>query len=106
MQGLGSGVALEGVVQAMVFLTQQNRRVAGDLVPDRGAVLATGRRVVVLGGGVSEALGKPYLERVEESVRRHVFPSALAPKVNLRLTKLKDDAGVLGAAMLAWQALG
>ena len=63
-------------------------------------------RTVVLGGGVSEALGKPYLERVEESVRRHVFPSALAPKVNLRLTKLKDDAGVLGAAMLAWQALG
>ena len=45
------GVALEGVVQAMVFLTQQNRRVAGDLVPDRDAVLATGRRVVVLGGG-------------------------------------------------------
>ena len=45
------GAALEGVVPAMVFLTQQNRRVAGDLVPDRDAVLATGRRVVVLGGG-------------------------------------------------------
>ena len=45
------GAGAEGVVPAMVFLTQQNRRVAGDLVPDRAAVLATGRRVVVLGGG-------------------------------------------------------
>jgi len=45
------GAGAEGVVQAMVYLTQQNRRVAGDMVPDRDAVLATGRRVVVLGGG-------------------------------------------------------
>ena len=45
------GAGAEGVVPAMVFLSQQNRRVAGDLVPDRDAVLATGRRVVVLGGG-------------------------------------------------------
>jgi predicted NBD/HSP70 family sugar kinase len=63
-------------------------------------------RTVVLGGGVTEALGKPYIERVEASVRRHVFPSALAPKVSIRMTKLKDEAGVLGAAMLAWDALG
>jgi glutamate synthase (NADPH/NADH) small chain len=45
------GASLEGVVPAMVYLAQQNRRVADDLVPDRDAVLATGRRVVVLGGG-------------------------------------------------------
>jgi glutamate synthase (NADPH/NADH) small chain len=45
------GASLEGVVPAMVYLAQQNRRVAGDMVPDRDAVLATGRRVVVLGGG-------------------------------------------------------
>jgi glucokinase len=63
-------------------------------------------RTVVLGGGVTEALGKPYIARIEESVKRHVFPSALAPKVDLRMTKLADEAGVLGAAMLAWDALG
>lgn len=45
------GASLEGVVPAMDYLAQQNRRVAGDMVPDRDAVLATGRRVVVLGGG-------------------------------------------------------
>lgn len=63
-------------------------------------------RAVVLGGGVTEALGKPYLERVEASARRHVFPAALAPKLAVRMTKLKDEAGVLGAAMLAWESLG
>ncbi|MEZ4406897.1 MAG: glutamate synthase subunit beta [Polyangiales bacterium] len=45
------GAEGEGVVPAMVFLTQQNRRVAGEVIDDREAVLATGRRVVVLGGG-------------------------------------------------------
>ena len=45
------GRALRGVHFAMDFLVQQNRRVAGDAVPDAGAILATGKRVVVLGGG-------------------------------------------------------
>jgi glutamate synthase (NADPH/NADH) small chain len=43
------GRELQGVHFAMDFLTQQNRRVAGDEVPD--PILATGKRVVVLGGG-------------------------------------------------------
>jgi glutamate synthase (NADPH/NADH) small chain len=45
------GRELGGVHFAMEFLTQQNKRVAGDTVPDAGAILATGKRVVVLGGG-------------------------------------------------------
>jgi glutamate synthase (NADPH/NADH) small chain len=45
------GRELDGIHFAMDFLTQQNRRVAGDVVPDAGAILATGKRVVVLGGG-------------------------------------------------------
>jgi len=45
------GRELDGVHFAMEFLTQQNRRVAGDTVPEAGAILATGKRVVVLGGG-------------------------------------------------------
>jgi glucokinase len=59
-------------------------------------------RTVVMGGGVTEALGKPYVQRVEEAVRRNVFPAAIASKVDVRMTRLKDEAGVLGAAMLAW----
>ncbi len=59
-------------------------------------------RTVVLGGGVTEALGKPYMQRVAASVAQHVFPSALGPKIEVRMTALKDEAGILGAAMLAW----
>jgi glutamate synthase (NADPH/NADH) small chain len=45
------GRELPGIHFAMDFLEQQNRRVAGDLVPEEGAILATGKRVVVIGGG-------------------------------------------------------
>jgi glutamate synthase (NADPH/NADH) small chain len=46
-----AGRELGGVHYAMDFLVQQNKRVAGDVVPAQGALLATGKRVVVLGGG-------------------------------------------------------
>jgi len=36
---------------AMDFLSQQNRRVAGDVIDDRSAIWAGGKRVVVIGGG-------------------------------------------------------
>ena len=45
------GRELTGVHFAMDFLTQQNRRVAGDGEPAEGAISARGKRVVVLGGG-------------------------------------------------------
>ncbi len=45
------GRELRGAHFAMEFLTQQNKRVAGDLVPSAQAILATGKHVVVLGGG-------------------------------------------------------
>jgi len=45
------GRELKGVHFAMEFLTQSNRRVAGDVIPEQEAILATNKRVVVLGGG-------------------------------------------------------
>jgi glutamate synthase (NADPH/NADH) small chain len=45
------GRELQGVHYAMDFLPQQNRRVAGDSVPDDEAILAADRDVVILGGG-------------------------------------------------------
>ena len=45
------GRELAGVHFAMDFLPQQNRRVAGDGVPEAEAILATGQDVVILGGG-------------------------------------------------------
>lgn len=45
------GREFDGVHFAMDFLEQQNRRVAGDRVADADAILATGKNVIVLGGG-------------------------------------------------------
>jgi glutamate synthase (NADPH) small chain len=45
------GRELNGIHFAMQFLPQQNRRTEGDTVPDVGAILATGKRVVIIGGG-------------------------------------------------------
>ncbi|MES2495089.1 MAG: glutamate synthase subunit beta [Pseudomonadota bacterium] len=48
------GAELSGVRYAMEFLTQQNKRVAGDdelRAAPRGSLTATGKHVVVIGGG-------------------------------------------------------
>jgi glutamate synthase (NADPH/NADH) small chain len=45
------GRELAGVHFAMDFLMQNNKRIAGDAVPDADTILATGKHVVVLGGG-------------------------------------------------------
>ncbi len=45
------GRELDGIHFAMNFLEQQNRRVAGEVIEESRSVLATGKNVVVLGGG-------------------------------------------------------
>ncbi len=45
------GRELRGIHFAMEFLPQQNRRNEGDAVPPEEAILATGKRVVIIGGG-------------------------------------------------------
>ena len=46
-----AGRELAGVHFAMEFLPQNNKRVAGDAIAERDEILATGKHVVVLGGG-------------------------------------------------------
>jgi glutamate synthase (NADPH/NADH) small chain len=47
------GAGLDGIVQAMTYLTASNRKGMGDTVPefDNGALDAKDKRVVVIGGG-------------------------------------------------------
>jgi glutamate synthase (NADPH/NADH) small chain len=45
------GRELKGIHFAMEFLPQQNRRCEGETVPEAEAILATGKRVVIIGGG-------------------------------------------------------
>lgn len=45
------GRDLRGVHYAMPFLTQQNRRIAGDTIPENEVITAEGKQVIVIGGG-------------------------------------------------------
>jgi len=56
-------------------------------------------QVVVIGGGVSEG-GLSFIRRIEKEVKKRAFPSATK---NLKVVKAKlgNDAGFIGAAMLA-----
>jgi glutamate synthase (NADPH/NADH) small chain len=45
------GRELKGIHFAMEFLPQQNRRNEGETVPESLAILATGKRVLIIGGG-------------------------------------------------------
>ena len=60
---------------------------------------------VVLGGGASEALGKPWLKLVRSSFEQHVFPDKLKD-TKIVLSELEDNAGPIGAALLAADTLG
>lgn len=55
---------------------------------------------IVLGGGLTEAAGKPFVDRVAESMRQHVFPDRCR-EAQVVASMLEDDAGVIGAALLA-----
>lgn len=55
---------------------------------------------VILGGGITEALGDPYVARVRASFEATVFPDKCRA-CRIDVTKLEADAGLLGAAMLA-----
>jgi glutamate synthase (NADPH/NADH) small chain len=68
------GRDLDGVHFAMEFLPQQNRRVAGDEVP--GQILATGKHVVVIGGGDtgSDCIGTSFRQGAASVVNFELMP--------------------------------
>ena len=70
------GRKLRGIHFAMDFLTQQNRRVAGELIDDHEAIVATDRRVVILGGGDtgSDCLGTSLRQGAASVVQAELLP--------------------------------
>jgi glutamate synthase (NADPH) small chain len=70
------GRELKGIHFAMDFLTQQNRRCAGDRVDSREEILATGRRVAILGGGDTGAdcLGTSNRQRALSLHQLEILP--------------------------------
>lgn len=59
---------------------------------------------IILGGGGSEALGDSYLQHVRRSFDDAVFPENLR-QCAIAATQLRDNAGLLGAALLARERL-
>lgn len=81
------------------------REVIDDAADRLGAVLgglatAMSLERVVLGGGLTEAVGEPFVARVRASLHGAAFPAALRAIIVVA-SELEDNAGVVGAAMLA-----
>jgi glutamate synthase (NADPH/NADH) small chain len=68
------GRELKGIHFAMEFLPQQNKHGAGDAVPDQ--ILATGRSVVIIGGGDTGAdcLGTSHRHRAASVAQLEILP--------------------------------
>jgi glutamate synthase (NADPH/NADH) small chain len=68
------GRELQGIHFAMEFLPQQNKRNAGDPVPDQ--ILATGKRVVIIGGGDTGAdcLGTCHRQKAKSILQFEIMP--------------------------------
>ena len=70
------GRELKGIHYAMDFLPQQNKRVAGDHVPAAGAILATGKNVIIIGGGDTGAdcLGTSHRQKAASVHQFEIMP--------------------------------
>ena len=68
------GRELKGIHFAMEFLPQQNKRNAGDAVPDQ--ILATGKRVLIIGGGDTGAdcLGTCHRKKAKSVHQFEIMP--------------------------------
>ncbi len=68
------GRELKGIYFAMQYLPQQNKRGAGDVVPDQ--ILATGKRVVIIGGGDTGAdcLGTAHRQQARSVHQFEIMP--------------------------------
>jgi glutamate synthase (NADPH/NADH) small chain len=70
------GRELRGIHLAMDFLTQQNRRVAGQSLPDEQPLSAKGKRVVVIGGGDtgSDCVGTAIRQGARSVAQLEILP--------------------------------
>ncbi|MBI2765158.1 MAG: glutamate synthase subunit beta [Chloroflexi bacterium] len=70
------GRDLQGVYYAMQYLPMQNKRNAGDEIPDSAFISAKGKRVIILGGGDTGAdcLGTAHRQGASEVLQYELLP--------------------------------
>jgi glucokinase len=65
-----------------------------------GLINVLGPEIVIIGGGVTEALGAPFVELVRNAARGQAMADP-DRRVQVEQAELGDDAGVLGASLIA-----
>ncbi len=112
------GRELAGVHFAMDFLPQNNKCVAGDVIADEEAILATGKHVIVLGGGdtgsdcvgTSHRQGAKSVTSIELLERPPDQRDASTPWPNwplmFRSSSSHDEGGKRDFAVMTKQLLG
>jgi glucokinase len=80
------------------------RELVDDAVWALGLALASAQNVldvdaIMIGGGLGDRLGKPFVERVTEAMAPHLFVKDHPP--TMLTTELGDFSGAVGAAVLA-----
>ncbi len=104
------GVDLEKVKSSQLAdFYQRDDPIAVQLIDDAARALASAigsvvnllsPEVVVIGGGVTGALGDQFIERIWELSQRHILPDA-ARNVKCVAAALGDDSGIVGTAAYA-----
>lgn len=107
------GRELSGVHFAMAFLTQQNKRSAGDRVDPADEILATGRDVIVIGGGDtgSDCVGTSHRQGARSVTSLEVLPQGpvdrhgsepwpLYPRMSFTVSSSHEEGGKRQYAVL------
>jgi glucokinase len=101
---LKSGDLAQAIAARDPVALDEVRRAAHFLGLGLGSLVnVLGPEVVIVGGGVAEALGEPYVDLVRESARTQILVDP--DKIKIVRAALGDDAGILGAALLAREQL-
>lgn len=98
---LKSGELAEAVAAGDSVALKEVSRAAHFLGLGLGSLINVfGPEIVIIGGGVAEALGEPWIEMIRASVRSQALADPTG-KIQITRGALGDDSGILGAALLA-----
>jgi glucokinase len=103
---LKSGDLAAAVASGDLVANKEVRRAARFLGLGLGSLInVLGPEIVIIGGGVADALGEPWIELVRTSARAQSLADPTG-KIPIELAALGDDAGILGASLLAREQFG
>lgn len=98
---LKSGDLAEAVATGDIVAVKEVHRAAHFLGLGLGSLMNVfGPEIVIVGGGVAEALGDPWVEIVRTSAREQCLADPMN-RIQIVRAALGDDAGILGAALMA-----